>query len=189
MQNDPDSETNGLEPDHRLESTQHGGEEGYYDPLTDIHLYDLMGFLSPDPDAPVSLSSSDALVAAAAWSVDPAEIGSITRWLARLKQQPGGWLTPWRVGEPLIMADLSLDSPPENARGERSYVIARLNNEYQLGAPLLDSLTQAIDRFQDLRKAIEPEMTQELKTAPRRATRLWLSSLDETAEVDRLDEG
>ncbi|MCA1596875.1 MAG: hypothetical protein LC772_10695 [Chloroflexi bacterium] len=156
----------------------HAGEEGYYEPASDAHLYDLMGGPLGELEDPGPQESADVLVVTAAWLVPAPVRGSVERWLAQRLKEPEAWLTPWRQGEPAIQAALWLDV--SDAAESAPYLVVRLDNSYIPRGTLRASMDAALGRFDDLRTAVESTLVSPsgagLELCLPRATRSWMDS-------------
>ena len=175
----------------RFEPVVHGGEQGYFESGSDVHLYDLMGDLPSSLDEPLDLPLDDQLVTTAAWAVPTPEIPKVEAWLKKLKQQPRGWLTPWREGEAVMPGDLWLDrgSPdPAVGTGYETYLVARLDYDYPPGLSLRLAMEAAVSRFLDLRRAIETSMRDALGATLKRATRPWLEQMEPLEAMDATED-
>ncbi len=168
-----------------------GGDSGYYERSSDVHLYDLMGddLAGQDIDGVISGSPGDVLVASGAWAVPPEGTSAVEDWLKAVKEEPHAWLTPWREGEPSLEADLWLQSQAGPATTSGRFLVAKLENAYLPGVALRASLNGAADRFADLRRAIELSWSERLHSTLRSATREWLADLEAAAGSGDEDEG
>jgi hypothetical protein len=154
------------------------GSDGYYEPASDVHLYDLMSdSFASELDEVSAQSPDDVLVATGAFSVPHATVPAVENWLRQLGRLSQHWLTPWREGEPSITADLWLDLGPQLDASGPAYLVVRVDSPYPEGVTLRQCLNRAADRFDDTVTAVQREWNDDMSLAVAPATLSWLESM------------